>query len=150
MQSARSLDEHLSLVPLRGVAQEIADVIGRDQALRLIRKLPPSGSRAWRVCLYVPKRMPVDHLLVRILGFVDAERMRRHFGGEILQPSNCLYLSRAARNASIRLLSGGGMSVPELAELHGLSEYRVLEILRGKPPEDVSRSPVNPRLNCGG
>ena len=32
--------------------QEIAEVIGRDKALEFIGKLPVSGSRSWRVCVY--------------------------------------------------------------------------------------------------
>lgn len=125
-------------------------MIGRDQALRLIGMLPSSGSRAWRVCLYVPKRMSVDHPLVRILGYRDAERIRCHFGGEILQPSNCAYVPRLARDRSIRDLSREGASVSEVSEWIGLSEYRVLEILRGNPPEDADGVSDNPRLNGGG
>jgi len=148
-QRLRNVGENLALVPLPGVAQDIADIIGRDQALRLIFQLPASGSRPWRVCLYVPKRMAVDDLLVRFLGFRDAERMRRHFGGEILQPSNCRYLERAWRNVAIWRLSELGYAVPVIALDHGLSDYRVLEILRGKPPEDAGGLSGNSRLNCG-
>jgi hypothetical protein len=136
--------------PLRGVAQEIADVIGRDQALVLIGKLPPSGSRRWRVCLYVPKRMPADHALVRILGYHDAERLRRHFGGEILQPSNCQHVVRVDRARSIWFLSSLGFSVSEMAQRLCLSDYRVLEILRGKPPEDAGAWVSNGAANIGG
>jgi len=141
-QRARSAGENLSLIPLPGVAQEIADVIGRDQTLHLIGRLPTSGTRSWRVCLYVPKRMNVDHILVRILGYRDAERMRRHFGGEILQPSNCRFLMRAARNIKIRELSDAGEPVAAIAQAYGLTENHVSHILRGNPPED-------PRLASG-
>lgn len=74
--------------------QEIADVIGRDKALHLIRSLPTyvagkPGKRCTRVMLYVPQRLRLDHPLVLILGFEDAAKMVDHFGGECLQPANC-------------------------------------------------------------
>ncbi len=71
--------------PLTECVDEIAKVIGRDQALQLISALPQSGSRAWRVCIYVPKALPsVDHPLVRILGWKDANRLVNAFSGMIL------------------------------------------------------------------
>ncbi|HDR9259609.1 TPA: hypothetical protein QDB21_005631 [Burkholderia vietnamiensis] len=74
--------------------QEIADVIGREKALHLIRSLPTyvagkPGKRCTRVMLYVPQRLRMDHPLVQILGFEDAAKMVDNFGGECLQPANC-------------------------------------------------------------
>ena len=115
---------------------EIAAVIGREQALRLIGSLPQSGSRAWRVCVYIPKRLPsLDHQLVRVLGYHDAQKMIRAFSGRILQPSNCRYLARQSRNARIFEMAAAGHPVAEIAHGVDLSVYRVREILKGKPPE---------------
>ncbi|WP_170326735.1 hypothetical protein [Ruegeria arenilitoris] len=109
---------------------EIAEVIGRDQALHLIGSLPQSGSRAWRVCFYVPKRLPaVDHQLVRILGWEDANKLVSAFAGMILQPSNCRFIVRAARNRRIREMAEEGCSVKEIAHGVDLSIDRVREIL---------------------
>jgi hypothetical protein len=74
--------------------QEIADVIGREKALHLIRSLPTyvagkPGKKCTRVMLYVPQRLRMDHPLVLILGFEDAAKMVDVFGGECLQPANC-------------------------------------------------------------
>lgn len=125
-------------LPLEGVAGEIAEVIGRDQTIRLIRAMRDTTGRSWRVCFYVPKRLPLDHQLVEVLGWTDARRLVRHFGGEILQTSNLRYLERAWRQHSIRYLRAAQrMSATEIAEYIGLSVYRVREILRtGEPPED--------------
>lgn len=120
-------------------AQEIADVIGRDRALFLIGNLPAAGGRSWRRVLYVPKRMPPDHPLVQLMGAEDAERLRRHFGGAILQPANCGYIARAWRDREVRRMAADGLPVPSIAASVGLSEYRVREILRdeaGKAPEE--------------
>ncbi|AVO37379.1 hypothetical protein [Pukyongiella litopenaei] len=115
---------------------EIAEVIGREQALHLIGSLPQSGSRAWRICVYIPKKLQtVDHQLVRILGYNDAQKMVRAFSGMILQPSNCRFLVRAARNRRIREMAADGHSITEIAHGVALSAYRVREILSGDPPE---------------
>lgn len=122
--------------PLPESVAEIAEVIGRDQALHLIGSLPQSGSRAWRVCVYIPKRLPsVDHQLVRILGYHDAQKMVRAFSGMILQPSNCRFLARAARNRRIKEMAEEGLSINEIAHGVDLSAYRVREILAGDTPE---------------
>ena len=109
--------------------EEIAEVIGREKALYLIGQLPQSGSRSWRVCLYVPKRLPVDHDLVRILGWHDARKLAYAFSGMILQPSNCRSIYRAYRDREILRLADEGMSVAEIASVVELSSYRVREIL---------------------
>lgn len=122
--------------PLPESVAEIAEVIGREQAMHLIGSLSPSGSRAWRVCVYIPKRLPtVDHQLVRILGYHDAQKMVSAFSGMILQPSNCRFLARAARDRRIREMNDEGFLISEIADSVELSTYRVREILAGGPPE---------------
>ncbi|WP_322009247.1 hypothetical protein [Paraburkholderia sp. J12] len=74
--------------------QEIADVIGAEKALNLVRNLPTyysgkPGKKYHRPLLYVPKRITHDHLLVHLLGFQDAAKMVHYFGGECLQPAGC-------------------------------------------------------------
>lgn len=132
----------MSSAGLPSSAQEIADIIGRARALYLIGMLPTSGSRPWRRVLYVPKRMPQDHWLIQCLGHDDAERMRRHFGGAILQPANCGFVVRDFRNREIARMRADGKALDEIAEAVGLSTYRVREILRypaeGNPPEEKS------------
>lgn len=121
-------------------AQEIAEVIGRDRALFLIGNLPAAGGRSWRRVLYVPKRMGPDHPLVQLMGAEDAEKLRRHFGGAILQPANCGYIARAFRDREVRRMAADGLPVPSIAAAVGLSDYRVREILRddaGKSPEET-------------
>lgn len=132
---------------LPGCAQEIANVIGREKALFLIGQLPRSSSRSWRVVLYVPKRLPVDHELVRLLGWQDAEKMRRHFGGEILQPSNCNVVYRRARNKSARAMSADGMPIAQIADVLDLTPRQVRNILAETPPEEISASNDNLRAN---
>lgn len=121
--------------------QEIADVIGRERALYLIGQLPQSGTRSWRTCFYVPKRIKPDHLLVEILGWHDAMRMVRHFGGEILQTSNCNFLHRQFRAREIHRMNADGLSAKQIAAAVGITDRQVRNILAESPPEE--RQPVN-------
>jgi hypothetical protein len=116
--------------------QEIADVIGREKALRLLGGLDSCGKRNWRVCLYVPHRIRPDHPLVQALGWHYATKMVREFGGIILQPSNCRFLARRFRNASIHRMAQEGMALREIAESVQLSVRQVRNVLAEEPPED--------------
>ena len=122
----RTMCEDLSDLPRS--AAEIAEVIGRDLALDLIASLPQAGSRTWRRGLYVPKTLPVDHWLVRKLGWKMAQRMSRAFAGMILQPANCRVIERRFHHQAIPDLIRDGLPVDEVAELTRLSAYRVREI----------------------
>lgn len=109
--------------------QEIADVIGREKALEFIDKLPAAGRRPWRVCVYIPKRLPADHKLVRMLGWHDASKLCRAFSGMILQPANGRRIYHPYRNSQIARMDAEGIPHTEIAETMDLSVYRVREIL---------------------
>ena len=110
-------------------AAEIAEVIGSGPALHLISQLPPSGSRPWRRMLYVPKTLPADHWLVRVLGWHLAYKMSRAFSGMILQPANCRGIIRQFYHEAIPdLVNRDGWSIDDVAAITELSPYRVREI----------------------
>jgi hypothetical protein len=125
--------------PLPPSAQEIADVIGRDRALFLIGQLPVSGARSWRRVVYIPKRMPLDHPLVALMGWHDAEKLRRTFGGEILQPSNCNCVARAWRNRVICSMAADGDDVVAIADAVSSTVWVVRKVISGNAPEDAAR-----------
>lgn len=136
-------------------AQDIADVIGRELALRLIGQLEQAGGRKWRRVLYVPKRLDTDtgERLVAMIGRDAAERLRRHFGGEILQPANCGFLVRAFRAREVRRLAADGLSIEVIAFLTGVPEGRVRELARSKdrkPPEEPRADNDNLRASFNG
>lgn len=141
MPAARVRPDQAALPPS---VQEIADVIGRERALYLIGQLPQSGSRAWRVCLYVPKRLKPDCQLVRILGWSDAVLMAREFGGMILQPSNCRFLAREFRDREVRRMAVAGMRPRDIAETVELTERQVRNIIAAMTPEETA--PLNDNL----
>lgn len=125
--------------------QEIADVIGRDRALYLVGKLPRcympdrKGGHNARLILYVPKRMGFDHELVKILGWQDAERLRRVFGGEILHPAPCAEIYRRWRDDSIRRMVREGIKPAALAEWFGMTPRNLANIVRGGDAGEVER-----------
>ncbi len=134
--------QHDVLPRLPESVQEIAEVIGREKALEFIGRLPTSGSRAWRVCVYIPKRLPADHKLVEMLGWHDAKRLVDAFSGMILQPSNCRFLHRQHRNREIVRMEAEGMPVADIADAVELSTYRVREILafeQSETPKEALR-----------
>lgn len=113
--------------------QEIANVIGQHKALYLVGRLPRVGKRSWRCELYVPKVLDADSDLVRILGWDDALKITKEFGGEILQPANCGHLYMAYRNRQINRLFRDGHSLTFLADLFGMTERRIRGILEKSP-----------------
>lgn len=125
--------------------QEIADVIGRERALFLVgqlprcympdhksgARLPGSGALNTRVILYVPKRLTPVHELVRILGWIDAEKLCQAFGGEILCPATCRDVYLPFRNAHIRRLSAAGVETSTIGEWFDMSPRQVTNVIAG-------------------
>lgn len=134
--------------------QEIAEVIGTERALYLVSQLPRCcfkdrrwpGAESPHVILYVPKAIKPDHLLVRILGWTDASRMVKAFGGEILQPATCAGLYRQFRDqAIVRLVAEEGASAAMAAEWFDVSERHVRNLLRdGSPAEQRAANEPGP------
>lgn len=132
-------------------AQEIADVIGRERALYLIGQLPrcvagAPGKQSSRVMLYVPsvQRLPADHMLVRILGWNDAVKLCRAFGGEILQPANCIEIYRRYRDAQIARMKSAGDSTRYVASVFCVTEETVRFVARaGKKPQEEIPTAAN-------
>lgn len=122
-------------------AQEIANVIGREQALFLIGQLPRCyvdrpGHKSWRVIMYVPKTLKAEHDLVRLLGWHDARKLVQAFGGEILQPASCHDVYRKWRDANIIRLHSEGMKPAQIAELMEVSDRQVRNLVREKTQEE--------------
>lgn len=121
--------------------REIAEVIGREATLRLIGKLPTcyagaDGKKSTRVIMYVPKRLQPDHQLVTILGWNTAQRLVRVFGGEILYPANCRAIYAKYRDEAILKMLDAGARPSLVAELMGLSERHVRNLMRTEKPQE--------------
>lgn len=115
--------------------REIAQVIGRDAALRLIGQLPTCmggapGKRSSRVMLYVPKKLAPDHRLVRILGAEKAMALVRAFGGEVLQPANCRRIFARYRDEAIVKMLRAGAGLPMVLSIMRVSRRHVVNLVR--------------------
>lgn len=140
---------------LPGSVQEIADVIGTERALYLVGQLPRCyakdprfpNAKATHVILYVPKRLPPDHELVRILGWQDAKRLVDAFGGEILQPASCADVYRQFRDRSALRMVAEGMKPAAVASLLEVSERHVRNLLRENPQQDTGAANDNTAAN---
>ena len=114
--------------------QQIADVIGRDKALRLVRQLPRCGSRPRRRNLYIPsaENLRDDHKLVALIGKEDALALAEALGGQAIQPALCRYMERAMANRRILALRDLGQTVPEIAREMAMSEKWVGYIVEAR------------------
>jgi hypothetical protein len=125
--------------------QEIAEVIGRDAALRLVGALPRCSQRdrrypnaaSSRVIMYVPKRVEPGHRLVQILGHDTARRLVHHFGGEVLYPANCADVYRRFRDSEALRMVRDGMPAKAVADVLGVSDRHVRNLLREIPQEEM-------------
>lgn len=88
--------------------------------------------------LYVPtlRRLNPDHALVAILGWNDAERLCRCFGGEILQPANCAEIYRPFRDSNISRLAAQGVPLKLVAEWFNVTDRHVRTVRREIPQEE--------------
>lgn len=119
--------------------REIAEVLGREKTLYMIGKLPRAKSKdhpSGMPILYVPKSLKLDHELVKLLGWEDANKLVKAFGGEILQPAPCTSIIKAFRHKVIRDMAKRGMKQKLIAVQADVSTSMVAKILRGKSQEE--------------
>lgn len=73
----------------------------------------------------MPKRLRPGHLLERVLGKPDAERMVRMFGGEILKPGNCKRIAQGYYDAAIAASLAEGLRHSTIAAMFGVTTRTV-------------------------
>lgn len=119
---------------LKGDLRSIAEVIGRQSALYLVSQCPryKTEKRAGKgqLLLYVPKirSLTVDHRLVKTLGYLNASKLSKEFGGELLVLAHCNQMILQARNTGIKEMSKYGFSVKDLADIFHVTERIVLRV----------------------
>lgn len=120
-------------VPLPKSVQEVAEVIGREKALKLAGKA--NG------CLYVPypKRITESHFIAQVIGLESAKMLAEEFPGFILHLATCRFLYTAWRDRSIHRMRSSGESVGNIAELFKITPRHVRNILN--KPMYVETSP---------
>ncbi len=109
--------------------QEVVEVIGRRQTIHLITHWPPCKYRSRAVSIYVPKKLPSNHRLVKILGWEAAKRMSNEFPGMILNLPRYASLLRSYRNQFIAAMAADGIPVELIAKQVGLSVKQVVNVV---------------------
>jgi len=137
--------------------QVIADVIGREKALILIGKLPRhicgiEGRKCSRIAFYIPtvKRMRLDHSLVKILGWNDALKLAKFFGGEIMQVSTCVGIYKEFIRKTIQRMRDQNLKTSTISGRLQLPEWYVRQIMKTKNPHKVvpEKAANNASLNA--
>ena len=119
---------------LNGDLRSIAEVIGRQNALYLVSQCPryKTEKRAGQgqLFLYVPtlKRLDMNHFLVKTLGYPDAEKLSKEFGGELLVLAQCKQMILKARDNGIREMLRAGFNVIDLVSAFNVNERTINKI----------------------
>lgn len=127
------------MVQLPQSVQEIADVIGREAALELVGQLPTyevrdkryPSSITNRKVLFVPTTLKPDDRIIAMIGYINAVKLVRAFGGSFLFPAPCAEIYRVFINETVLRLHREGMKAAEIAQSIDISlrrVYRVLEV----------------------
>lgn len=118
---------------LPSTVQELADIIGREDALYLIGQLPTCKRSGGGndVLLYVPtlSRLTPDHRLVKILGYPLARKLSAYHPG-LWKPANCNGIVRNFRNRSISEFWESGHTITEIAEIFDKTPKYTKKILQ--------------------
>ncbi len=124
--------------------QQIADLIGRERALELVRRWPKvsCGAAPPRASVYIPRSLRPDHRLVEILGWRDADKITRSFPGEIIFLAECADEVREYRREEIARMVSAGARVPEIAARLCMSERQARRLVAAISA--VVRQSINP------
>lgn len=111
--------------------QMIADVIGEDAALELVRRWPRQPDKRYscdRIIVSIPKRPTTSSRLVAILGWDNAAKLSREFGGEVLTLATCANLRRNDRDQAIARALANNATPAAISLRFGLNERHVRRI----------------------
>jgi len=112
--------------------QQIAEVIGQDAALQLVRRWPRKARTAdgtARPVIYVPAKVPPSHPLAEILGVEAALKLSAAYGGEILFLATCANEANDCRRAAILRLACAGWGTEAIALVTGVTPRRVRQVI---------------------
>lgn len=116
-------------VPLPESVEDIAEVIGRGNAVRLVEGTRASGKRRWRRSLYVPTEMPEDHRIASLIGLEAATRLSFSHGNCIIELPSCFALRKAYAAAYALRLTDAGACEAEIAREMGVELKTVKGLL---------------------
>jgi len=107
-------------VPLPESVQEIAEVIGRRNAVRLVEGTRSTGVRKWRRQLYVPGSIPEGHRIATMIGTEAAQKLSHSHANCILELPSCHGLRKAYMADHALRQWDAGASVAEIGREMGI------------------------------
>ncbi|MFY0309650.1 hypothetical protein ACFMBG_07105 [Leisingera sp. D0M16] len=116
-------------VPLPETVAEIAEVIGRGNAVRLVEGTRAKGSRKWRRQLYVPGEMHVEHRIAKMIGREAADLLSHSHANCIIELPSCFALRKAYMADHALLLWDTGASLDEIAREMGVEQKTAKRLL---------------------
>ncbi|KAE9627950.1 hypothetical protein [Parasedimentitalea maritima] len=118
-------------VPLPETVAEIAEVIGRENAVRLVEGTRATGSRKWRRHLYVPGEMHEEHRITKMVGLEAAVRLSHSHTNCIIELPSCFALRKAYMADHALRLSDAGATLSEIASEMGVEQKTAKSLLAG-------------------
>ena len=118
---AEILDIDIDLSKLPYVVQDIANIIGLENALKLVEQYKG-------IKMYVPSEFRSDHILCQLIGEANTVILIKNYGGETLDIPKCNAAILTVRNFYIR---NSNKSQRQLAIVHGLT-VRQIRIIKKK------------------
>lgn len=113
--------------------QMVADVIGTDSAVHLVKNWPPTRCKETgraRVIVYVPVTLPEGHQLAEVLGEQTARLMVDRFGGELLFLASGAVTAARERWDMIARMVEAGMPRDRVALTFDVSERTINRAVR--------------------
>ncbi|TLP67104.1 hypothetical protein FEE96_07085 [Parasedimentitalea maritima] len=109
-------------VPLPDTVAEIAEVIGRGNAVRLVEGTRATGKRKWRRQLYVPGDMHDEHRIAKMIGLEAAAQLSHSHANCIIELPSCFALRKAYMADHALRLADSGAVLSEIAREMGVEQ----------------------------
>lgn len=103
--------------------RDIADIIGLDAALKLVRAY--SGLR-----LYIPERAHAGHPVAQIIGVENLQKLANIYGRENLSLPKIDAADRQIKHHTVHALRASGIPVKHVARETGYTERRIYQLER--------------------
>ena len=112
-------------IPLPEMVEDIASVIGRHAAVRLVEAAKRNGRRWWRGHVYVPQRVHEAHPLTGMIGLEAARALARTHSRMVIEIPQCRDLVEAFDAHLARQWHDDGLPIADIAETLSRSKRAV-------------------------
>jgi hypothetical protein len=118
INTSEILDLEIDFTQLPFVVQDIANVIGLEDTLKLIDRYKGTP-------MYVPMQVKAEGVILKSIGSNNTIKLIKQFGGETLDMPKCSAAIRAIRN---KIILNSSLSVCEAAKKFDLTPRQIRNI----------------------